>query len=54
MIKTYIKEIYNKENLKEYFHRNKNSIILVLVIFAISLIVGYALMTYLKVISLKL
>jgi len=42
MIKTYIKQIYNRKNLKGYFNRNKNSIILVLVIFAISLIVGYA------------
>lgn len=41
MITEYLKEIYNKENLREYFHRNKNYILFVTIIFAIAIAVGY-------------
>ncbi|MBO7719933.1 MAG: stage II sporulation protein M [Methanosphaera sp.] len=36
-----MKEVYSKENLKGYFYRNKNYILFVIALFAISLIVGY-------------
>ncbi|AWX32372.1 stage II sporulation protein M [Methanosphaera sp. BMS] len=41
MITGYLKEIYNMENLRGYFHRNRNYIIVVIAIFVISLIIGY-------------
>lgn len=41
MITGYLKEVYSKENLKGYFYRNKNYILFVIALFAISLIVGY-------------
>ena len=41
MITGYLKEIYNMENLRGYFHRNRNYIIAVIAIFVISLIIGY-------------
>ncbi len=41
MITGYLKEIYNMENLRGYFQRNRNYIIAVIAIFVISLIIGY-------------
>lgn len=41
MITEYLKEIYNPENLRGYFHRNRNYILFVIIVFIISLIVGY-------------
>lgn len=41
MITGYLKEIYNMENLRGYFHRNRNYILFVIALFVISLIIGY-------------
>lgn len=41
MLNQYLKDTYNKENIIGYFHRNKNYILFVIIIFVISLLVGY-------------
>ncbi|RAP51631.1 MAG: hypothetical protein BZ133_02610 [Methanosphaera sp. SHI613] len=41
MITGYLKEIYSKENIRNYFHRNRNYILLVIIIFIAAVLAGY-------------
>lgn len=54
MITEYLKDIYNKNNLKEYFYRNRYYILLAVIILAISIIIGYIYRDMFKQIMIEL